>query len=50
MHVAGRTLYFRSQCWVDATLTDEEQRTAQRLVQFSDEFFRLLERHGRAGE
>ena len=46
MHVAGRTLYFRSQCWVDAALTDEEQRTAQQLVRFSDEFFRLLERHG----
>jgi len=46
-HVANRAFYRRDGRWVDATLTKEQETQAQRVKQFSDEYFALARRHGR---
>jgi Ca-activated chloride channel family protein len=46
-HVAHRAFYRRDGRWVDATLSKEQQTQAQRVKQFSDEYFALARRHGR---
>lgn len=47
--VGNRAFYRRcdDQRWVDSTVTEEMEREAKRVVQFSDEYFRLADRHGR---
>jgi Ca-activated chloride channel family protein len=46
-HVANRAFYRRDGRWVDATLTKPQESQAQRVKQFSEEYFALARRHGR---
>lgn len=45
-NVGNKAFYRRGKRWVDAAVTDEQEKKAQRVVQFSDDYFRLAERHG----
>ena len=45
--VANRTFYLRNNQWIDSTVTGEQEKKAQRVKQFSDEYFALAEKHGR---
>ncbi len=45
--VGSRTFYRRNAQWVDSTATEEQQKHAVRVKQFSDEYFRLAKLHGR---
>jgi Ca-activated chloride channel homolog len=48
-NVGNKSFYKRAadQRWVDSTVTDEMERNAVRVAQFSDEYFRLAEQHGK---
>ncbi|HEV3005927.1 MAG TPA: VIT domain-containing protein, partial [Pirellulales bacterium] len=46
-NVGAKSFYRRSQGWVDSTLTEEQEKKAQRVKQFSDDYFKLAEQHGR---
>ena len=46
-NVGAKSFYRRGRQWVDSTVTDDQAKQAQRLAQFSDEYFKLAERHGR---
>ncbi|MEX2118283.1 MAG: VIT domain-containing protein [Pirellulales bacterium] len=45
--VGAKSFYRRGKRWVDSTVTDELEKKARRIEQFSDEYFELAERHGR---
>ncbi|MGQ9575643.1 MAG: VIT domain-containing protein [Thermoguttaceae bacterium] len=45
--IGNRTFYRRANQWVDSTVTNEQEKKAQRVKQFSDEYFALARRHGR---
>jgi Ca-activated chloride channel family protein len=50
-NVANKSFYRREvakqQVWVDSTVTEEMEKKAIRVTQFSDEYFRLADRHGK---
>ncbi|MGH7140533.1 MAG: VIT domain-containing protein, partial [Pirellulales bacterium] len=46
-NVGNKAFYRRGKRWVDATVTDEQEKKAQRVVQFSDDYFKLAARYGR---
>jgi Ca-activated chloride channel family protein len=46
-NVGNKSFYRRDNRWVDSTVTEEMQRNAKRVTQFSDEYFELAHRHGR---
>lgn len=49
-NIANRAFYRRNGQWVDSTLTpsqQQQQQTARRIKQFSDEYFELAKTHGR---
>ncbi|HVX13131.1 MAG TPA: VIT domain-containing protein [Pirellulales bacterium] len=46
-NVANKAFYRRGNRWVDSTVTDEQDKKAQRVTQFSDEYFKLADRYGR---
>lgn len=45
--IANRAFYLRNGQWIDSTATEDQQRKAVRVKQFSDEYFRLAEHHGK---
>ncbi len=47
-NVAQKTFYRRANRWVDSVVTDEQEAKATRVTQFSDDYFALANRHGRA--
>lgn len=47
-HVANRAFYRREGRWVDATVTEIDESAVKHVEQFSDEYFELARRHGRA--
>jgi Ca-activated chloride channel family protein len=49
-NVGSKSFYFRAkdQQWVDSTVTEEMERSAVRVTQFSDDYFKLAEQHGKA--
>jgi len=47
-NVADKTFYYRSNRWVDATMSDEQAQQVQRVARFGDEYFRLIREHGKA--
>jgi len=46
--VGNRAFYLRQGQWIDSTVTENQQKTAVHVKQFSDEYFALVRRHGRA--
>ena len=46
-NVGQKTFYDRAGCWIDSTVTEEQEKSAIRLVQFSDRYFELASSHGR---
>ena len=46
-NVGSRTFYQREGRWVDSQVTKAQETNAQRVKQFSDEYFELAEKHGR---
>lgn len=46
-NVGAKSFYRRGRQWVDSTVTDDQQKNAQRVAQFSDDYFKLAGRHGR---
>lgn len=45
--IASRTFYRRDGQWVDSTISKEQETSAVRIKQFSDQYFELAQRHGR---
>ena len=45
--IGTRTFYRRGDRWVDSLVTKEQEATATRIKQFSDEYFALARRHGK---
>ena len=45
--IANRAFYLRSGQWIDSTATEDQQKNAVRVKQFSDEYFRLAKHHGK---
>ena len=45
--MANQTFYFRNNQWEDPTVTAEQRKNAVVVKQFSDEYFALVEKHGR---
>ena len=41
--IGAKTFYRKGDHWVDSTVTPEQESRATRVVQFSDEFFRLAQ-------
>jgi len=46
-NIGNRAFYRRGDRWVDSTVTDEQEKAAQRVKQFSDDYFALTRRFGR---
>ena len=44
--IGTKSFYRRGDRWVDSSVTDEQERQAKRVVQFSDDYFKLADRHG----
>lgn len=47
-NVAQKTFYRRDNRWIDSVVTEELEKKAKHVEQFSDEYFALAERHGKA--
>ena len=45
--IGSRTFFRRDNQWVDSRITKEQETKARRVQQFSDEYFKLAETHGR---
>jgi Ca-activated chloride channel homolog len=45
--VGNKSFYRRSNRWVDSSATEEQDKKARRVKQFSDEYFKLADRYGR---
>jgi Ca-activated chloride channel homolog len=45
--VGNRTFYRRNNQWIDSLVTGDQEKKAQRVKQFSDEYFALAGKHGR---
>jgi len=48
LNVGNRTFFCKGGNWIDSTITEEQKKNAVKLVQFSDEYFALASKHGRA--
>ncbi|HJT32772.1 MAG TPA: VIT domain-containing protein [Pirellulales bacterium] len=46
-NIGAKSFYRRGRQWVDSTVTEDQQKNAQRVTQFSDDYFQLADRHGR---
>lgn len=46
-NVGNKSFFRRDNQWIDSTVTEEQTKNARRVVQFSDEYFQLAEKHGR---
>lgn len=46
-NVGNRTFYQRSGRWIDSQVTEKQENNAKRIKQFSDEYFKLADQHGR---
>jgi Ca-activated chloride channel family protein len=47
-NIGNRAFYQRSGQWIDSTLKEKQLEKPTRVKQFSDEYFALVRRHGRA--
>ncbi|MEZ6073296.1 MAG: VIT domain-containing protein [Pirellulales bacterium] len=47
-NVGNRTFYRRGERWFDASVSDDEEQKLIRVTQFSDDYFRLVEKLGDA--
>ena len=45
--IANRTFYRRNNQWIDSTVNKNQEKKAQRVKQFSDQYFALARQHGR---
>jgi Ca-activated chloride channel family protein len=45
--IGNRTFYRRSNQWIDSTVNKDQEKKAQRVKQFSDDYFALARQHGR---
>jgi Ca-activated chloride channel family protein len=45
--IANRTFFRRNNQWIDSQVTKAQEANARRIKQFSDEYFKLAESHGR---
>jgi len=49
-NINNRAFFRKAEGWVDGTLTAEQQKAENMITvkQFSDEYFKLIEKHGKA--
>jgi Ca-activated chloride channel family protein len=45
--IGRKTFFQRGQQWVDSTVSEDDEKSAQKIERYSREFFDLIERHGR---
>jgi Ca-activated chloride channel family protein len=45
--IGRKTFFQRGERWVDSTVTDEDEKSAQQIERFSRQYFDLVERYGR---
>jgi Ca-activated chloride channel family protein len=46
-NIGNKSFFRRGNQWIDSTVTEAQTKNARRVVQFSDEYFELAEKHGR---
>ncbi len=46
-NVGAKSFFRRGERWVDSTLTEEQEKKAKKIKRFSDEYFELVDRHGK---
>lgn len=46
-NIGSKSFYRRGKRWVDSSATEEQDKQARRVKQFSDEYFRLADHYGR---
>jgi Ca-activated chloride channel homolog len=46
-NIGAKCFYKRGEQWVDSTVSDELAKNARHVKQFSDDYFRLAEKHGK---
>ncbi len=46
-NLGAKSFYWRENRWQDSTVTEEQIKHARRYEQFSDDYFKLAEKHGR---
>jgi Ca-activated chloride channel homolog len=46
-NIGAKSFFFRGERWVDSTLTEEQVKKAKKIKRFSDEYFELVDRHGK---
>ena len=46
-NLGTKSFYWRENRWQDSTVTEEQIKHARRYEQFSDDYFKLAEKHGR---
>ncbi|MDZ4818997.1 MAG: VIT domain-containing protein, partial [Planctomycetota bacterium] len=47
-NIGNRSFYKRANRWVEAGINEDQEKKAQRIKRFSDEYFKLVEKHGKA--
>jgi Ca-activated chloride channel homolog len=45
--VGRKTFFRRGDCWVDSTVTEDDDQKAEKIERFSPEYFDLVARHGK---
>ena len=46
-NVGAKSFFRRGERWVDSALTEEQEKKAKKIKRFSDEYFELVDRHGK---
>jgi Ca-activated chloride channel family protein len=46
-NVGAKSFFFRGERWIDSTLTEDQEKKAKKIKRFSDEYFELVDRHGK---
>ncbi len=46
-NIGSRTFFWRNEQWIDSQATEDQEKNATRIKQFSDEYFALAKQHGK---
>ena len=46
-NVGNKTFFYRNQCWIDSTATEDRKKNARKITRYSDEYFELVTRYGK---
>ena len=46
-NVGSKTFFYRNECWIDSTATEDRKKNARKITRYSDEYFELVTRYGK---